>query len=299
MTLRMLHRPILAPAGGTPTVREGMPIMNGMSDRKAARTPDAGKTDAGKTETKAESQGAAYSKVAADALGQVAMRAKAVRDSPDARNIEMLFDAAVGDDPLACSALAKRLVANGTPAEYICDVYIPAVARRMGDDWCEDEASFTSVTIGTSRLQFLLREIGPGKSDDRRWNSNGQETSVLLLLSRDADHTLGIMVLAGQLRRLGYSVKLSIGEEAVDLVNTIKDAQFDAVFVSASMEDDLADLTEVVKMIKSACAPPPPVILGGYIVEGTQKALKVSGVDKITNKLEEALSFCKLHGHPK
>ena len=189
-------------------------------------------------------------------------------------------------------------MANGVAAEYICDVYVPAVARRMGDDWCEDEATFTSVTIGTSRLQFLLREIGPGKSDDRRWNSNGQETSVLLLLSRDANHTLGVMVLAGQLRRLGFSVKLSIGESPDELMTTVKDAQFDAVFVSASMEDDLADLTEVVTLIKTAYAPPPPVILGGYIVEGTRNALEVSGVDKITNKLDEALSFCKLHGQP-
>lgn len=268
--------------------------MNGKSDR----TPDnINETDA--LHGHAEEQGQAVGKVAAQALGKVALRAKAVRDNPDARNIERLFDAAVGDDPLACSALARTLLAEGIAPEHICDTYIPAVARRMGDDWCEDEATFTSVTIGASRLQFLLREIGPAKSDDRRWNVNGQETSVLLLLSRDADHTLGIMVLAGQLRRLGFSVKLSIGEAAEDLLATIGGSSFDAVFVSASMEDELEDLENVVAMIKDASKPPPPVILGGFVVEGTQKALAIAGVDKITNNLEEALSFCKLHGSAK
>jgi methylmalonyl-CoA mutase cobalamin-binding subunit len=187
------------------------------------------------------------------------------------------------------------MIADGILPEYICDVYIPAIARRMGDDWCEDEATFSSVTIGTSRLQFLLREIGPGKSDDLRWNANGDEASLLLLLSRDANHTLGVMVLAGQLRRLGFSVKLSIGESTKALIETMHGSQFDAVFVSASMKDDLDDLRGVVQEIKANSKSPPPIILGGVIVEQDRDALQVTGVDKVTNKLDEALLFCKLH----
>ncbi|MFD0858466.1 cobalamin B12-binding domain-containing protein [Roseovarius aquimarinus] len=218
-----------------------------------------------------------------------------MRENPDARNIDMLFDAAISDDPLACSVVAHRMIEDGVLPEYICDVYIPAIARRMGDDWCEDEASFSLVTIGTSRMQFLLREIGPGRSDDRRWNANGDQASVLLLLSRDANHTLGVMVLAGQLRRLGFSVKLSIGESTEDLIETMLDLEFDAVFVSACMTDDLEDLREVVQEIKANSKTPPPIILGGVVVEKDGNALHVTGVDKITNKLEEALSFCKLN----
>lgn len=218
-----------------------------------------------------------------------------MRENPDTRNIELLFHAAIGTDPMACSTVARRMIADGVLPEYICDVYIPAIARRMGDDWCEDEASFSSVTIGTSRMQFLLREIGPGKSDDLRWNANGDEASVLLLLSRDANHTLGVMVLAGQLRRMGFSVKLSIGESAETLIETMRGLDFDAVFVSASMTDDLDDLRVVVQEIKANSKSTPPIILGGVIVEQDRDAIEVTGVDKVTNKLEEALSFCKFH----
>lgn len=260
--------------------------MNGTPDRKPDRKRESQQND---------SRSGAVCRIAAHALSEVALRAKVVRDSPDARNIELLFDAAVGEDPLGCSTLARRMIADGVAPEYICDVYVPAVAHRMGDDWCEDEMSFTNVTIGTSRLQFLLREIGPGKSDDLRWNANGQESSVLLLLSRDANHTLGIMVLAGKLRRLGFSVKLSIGESTDAVIETVHSAHFDAVFVSASMEDDLNDLRGIVQAIKTDTKTAPPIILGGYIVEQGQDALEVTGVDLITNILEDALSFCKLH----
>ncbi len=265
--------------------------MKGMSERKPQRNVN--------TDREGETQSGTIGRIAAHALSKVALRAQAVRDRPDARNIELLFDAAVGDDPLGCSALARRMVADEVPAEYICDVYIPAVANRMGDDWCEDEMTFTNVTIGTSRLQFLLREIGPGKSDDLRWNSNGELSSVLLLLSRDANHTLGVMVLASQLRRLGYSVKLSIGESTDAIIDLVQSSPFDAVFVSASMEDDLADLRDIVETIKNKANTPPPIILGGYIVEQGVDALQVTGVDMITNKLDEALSFCKLHNDEK
>jgi methylmalonyl-CoA mutase cobalamin-binding subunit len=155
--------------------------------------------------------------------------------------------------------------------------------------------TFTNVAIGISRLQYLLREIGPGKFDHLCWNANGEETPVLLLVSRDASHTLGVMVLAGQLRRLGYSVKISIGEAADALIATIQSSPFDAIFVSASMTDNLEDLRGLVKNIKMNSKSTPPIVLGGCIVEQGRDALQITGVDKVTNKLEEALSFCKLH----
>lgn len=234
------------------------------------------------------------SAVAASALSQVALKARALKDNPDPRAMEMLFDAAVGPDPLACRSVAKELVANGVAPERICDVYIPAIARRMGDDWCIDELSFSSVTIGTARLQYLLREIGNSSSDDVRWDDENETQSVLLLLARDVDHTLGVMVLASQLRRRGFSVKLSVGEDAEHLMATLSDSKFDAIFLSACQADDLDELSKLVSNIKMTLKKPAPIILGGYIVEQNINAQEITGVDKVTSQLDEALEFCSL-----
>jgi len=236
----------------------------------------------------------ALDKVAARALSEVALRVRALKDNPDPRAIEMLFDAAIGGNPLACRTVAKALVENGVAPERICDVYIPAIARRMGEDWSVDELSFSSVTIGTARLQYLVRELGPSNSTEVRWDDENDMQSVLLLLARDVDHTLGVMVLANQLRRRGFSVKLSIGEDAEHLMSTLNDSKFDAIFLSACQTDDLEGLSGLVTQIKMTIKKPAPIILGGYIVEQDLDVKALTGVDKVTSVLDEALAFCSL-----
>jgi len=235
-----------------------------------------------------------FNEIAARALSEVALKAKAMKDDPDPRAMDLLFDAATGPDPLACSRIAKELIKVGIAPERICDVYIPAIARRLGDDWCMDELSFSSVTIGTARLQYLLREIGPSNADEVHWDEKSETQTVLLLLARDVDHTLGIMVLANQLRRRGFSVKLSIGEDAEHLMTTLSDSKFDAIFVSACQTDDLAGLQGLVTNIRMSLNKPAPIILGGYVVEQNVDAKSLTGVDKVTNVLDEALEFCAL-----
>jgi methanogenic corrinoid protein MtbC1 len=236
-----------------------------------------------------------FDKVAAHALSEVASRVLALKQTPDAWAIDMLFDAATGSDPLACSRVAHELIDKGISAERICDVFIPSIARRMGDDWCTDEMSFSNVTIGSARLQFLLREIGPGHTDKGNWADDATNESVLLLLAKDVDHTLGVSVLANQLRRRGYSVKLSIGEDAETLMQTLTSGTFAAIFLSACRTDDLDGLKQLVDNIKMTLKKPAPIILGGYIVEEKRDALTVTGVDKVTSKLDEALEFCSLN----
>ncbi len=241
-----------------------------------------------------KSPSSSLDKIAVRALSEVALRARALKDDPDPRAIAMLFDAATGTDPLACRAVAAELMANGVAPERICDVYIPAIARSMGDDWCSDDLSFSTLTIGAARLQYLLREIGPSNVDEVQWNDKNEAQSVLLLLARDADHTLGVMVLANQLRRRGFSVKLSIGEDAEHLMATLSDSKFDAIFLSACQTDDLDDLRGLVTNIKMSLKKPAPIILGGYVVEQNAEAQKITGVDKVTSVLDEALEFCSL-----
>lgn len=218
-----------------------------------------------------------------------------MKRNPDPSATERLYQAAMSSDPLACSRVARDLISSGLHADQICDVYIPAVARRMGEDWVEDEMSFSRVTIGSARLQFLLREIGPGPSDDPKWDDTAETESILLILTADADHTLGILVLAHQLRRRGFSVRMLLGESRQKILETVESQKFDAIFLSATMADSLDSLHDVVTDLRTSSKRLPPVILGGYVVEQAGRdALEVTGVDKVTNDLGEALEFCSL-----
>ena len=241
-----------------------------------------------------EPQDSSVGKVAVHALAEVARRACAVKADPDRAAVERLHDAAVGRDPGACNAVARSLMARGVPADRICDVHIPAVARRMGEEWVADDLSFTDVTIGTARLQYLVREIGGVGEDDRLWGARGEAHAILLLVAPEADHTLGALVLASQLRRRGYAVRLSLGETDGALVESMVATRFDAVFFSACVADSLPFLERILGRIKGTISAPPPFVLGGAVLENEGRAVAVAGIDMVTSDVDEALAFCGL-----
>ncbi len=239
--------------------------------------------------------------VASAALAEVARRRGGMNVPPDPAEldevaIERIFVAATGSDPLRCGAVARDLLAEGVAPDRICDVIIPEVARRMGDGWTDDTMSFSAVTIGTSRLQYLLREIGHFDQDRRRADDGSAGDAALLLLgSRASDHTLGIMVLASQLRRRGYTVQVSMGADDAEVIEAIRATCFDAIFMSATVDENVLHLTRTVAAMRRDFVDLPPLVLGGIAVDrGGIDIRAVTGVDLVTSDLDAALQHCGL-----
>ena len=233
-------------------------------------------------------------RIASRALSEVALKARAVKDDPDPTAADLLYAAAVGADPLACRAVARTLMSRNVSAEHICDVHVPAVARRMGEDWISDTLSFSAVTIGSARLQYLVREIGDGLADELSAGLGG-EPAVLLLVAPEADHTLGALVLASQLRRRGLSVRLSLGEGARAVIESMTATRFDAVFFTACPRGQPArPRADPATRSREVFPAPPPFVLGGAVLELEGPAAAIAGVGLVTNDVDEALGFCGL-----
>lgn len=251
--------------------------------------------------------------LAAQALAQVADRARARRADPDGSAVDRLYAAAIGADLRACSEVARALIADGLPAERICDVHIPATARRMGEDWENDDLPFSTVTIGTARLQGLLRELDLDLERRDGHAAGGEVGAIMLVVAPGADHTLGALVLASQLRRRGPSVRLSLGESPEAMAAAVVGTRFDAVFLSASIAGSLPHLARAAATIRAAVPVPPPLVLGGALVAfgggvaawaaedaATEMTGDVAGggafagIDHVTCDLDEAMRLCGL-----
>ncbi|WP_439155340.1 cobalamin B12-binding domain-containing protein [Yoonia sp.] len=202
--------------------------------------------------------------------------------------------AALGADKSECTRAMHDVLANGVRREDMADFYIPELARQLGEQWCSDELGFVGVTIGVSRLQAMLRDLGPEWSGDQ--SARADAPSILLIVPQDAHHTLGAMVLAGQLRRKGYSVRLMLGLRREEVATRMKLTKFQAVFVSASQSEKLETLRRIVDVVKTATLQPPLVVIGGSILEvETEKNLKtLTGADHATKRPDEALRLCGL-----
>ncbi len=195
----------------------------------------------------------------------------------------------------ACGAALEQALASGISREDVADNYIPELARRMGDMWCSDELGFAGVTIGVSRLQSMLRDLGPDWSGDN--SADPTAPSVMLIVAQEIYHTLGAMVLAGQLRRKGLSVRLTLGVRVEEIAARMQRTGFDAVFVSSSRGESLESLRRIVDVVRNAADQHLPIVVGGSIleVETVDDVKALTGADHATAQPDQAIQLCNLN----
>jgi MerR family transcriptional regulator, light-induced transcriptional regulator len=167
------------------------------------------------------------------------------------------------------------------------DRYIPEIARRLGQAWVDDCMSFADVTMGTARLQAILREIGADWVSDARSEDMG---TILLILPAGEQHTLGALVLMGQLRRRGISVCLRIGPTDADLRNLLSQRTFDGAFVSGGQVGMLAVCQRLVNTLKDLTGGHIAVAVGGAMLDLLPKPVHIKDADAVTNDMTDALA---------
>jgi MerR family transcriptional regulator, light-induced transcriptional regulator len=170
------------------------------------------------------------------------------------------------------------------------DRYIPEIARRLGRGWEEDTMSFAQVTMGASRLQAILREIGADwVADQGSVSSSAERSTVLMIVPQGEQHTLGVFVLIGQLRRRGVSVCLRIGPTNDDIRHLMGERSFDGAMISVASPDKLAGCQNLLKTIKDVTTGRLRVAVGGAALRELGEKAETIGADVVTNDLTTAM----------
>jgi MerR family transcriptional regulator, light-induced transcriptional regulator len=198
-----------------------------------------------------------------------------------------LTEALVNPDSAAFDATKPLLKRARVSTTELADLYFPAVARRLGRDWEEDRRSFADVTIGVARMQSVLRDIGAD------WASEDGEQprlgAVLVILPDGEQHSFGAMVLTGQLRRRGVSVRLHLGPSEAELRALLRERRFDGALVSVGSPDRLALCRKLVKTLKGETGGALRVAVGGCLRTDGLDVASATGADMVTNDLSEVL----------
>lgn len=243
--------------------------------------------------------------LATQALSRIAHQVRTLPADPDGAAADQLHAAAIGQDLRGCGAVARALIAEGMPAERICDVLIPDVACRLGEEWVTGDRTFSTVTIAVARLQALLREFDLHVLN-RVESYAGTAGAVLVAVPPGADHTLGPLLLASQLRRRGVAVRLSLGEAPESVAEVVARMRFDAVFLSGATGGSLPLLIRIAAAIRDAVPMPPQIVLGGVLVGSGEVSSEDPGegaakdragraaFDHVTCDLDEAMRLCGL-----
>ncbi|MFN3824400.1 MAG: B12-binding domain-containing protein [Pseudorhodobacter sp.] len=232
--------------------------------------------------------------IASWAMGQIAAR-RSRDDLPMRADLmRALVQASISPSTQAMTALASDLFRQKISAEDFADRYITAAAEEMGRAWAEDRMSFAEVTMGMARLQSLLRDLGNMWSADLSVGAGGAARSVLIVMPAFEQHSLGALLLMGQLRRRGVSVALALGVPASDICRRVRASRFDAVLISVACVDRLADLAEFVTAARAGGCALPPVVVGGGILNHPADVKAETGADAALKDVEQVLRFCSL-----
>ena len=205
-----------------------------------------------------------------------------------------LIESAASVDPARIQAALARFRRARVSSATMVDFYIPAAARRLGEEWMEDRRSFSSVAIASGRLQTLLRELSAEWAADRADRRDGRPV-VLLATPRGESHVLGAMVATSMLRRAGVSVCLRMAVDQREISALTAERAFDAAMLSVSCQDGVDAARELVKTIKDVRAEV-PVVLGGVGVGVGGDAGSWAGADLATSDMDAALRFCGFPG---
>jgi len=236
-----------------------------------------------------------------DALATRALSALATRSDHGASELrdDLVEALRTGIQSFDCDVLDNTLGEfheQKISSETIIDTYIPAVARLIGEAWCLDQMSFAEVTIGSARLQAIVRDLAPNISAD---TVNPLNTASVVIVVRDGEHhTLGAVIAANQLRRNGISVQLMIGAGDTEIVRTIAAKDFDVVAISASSGETVSTVSALIRSLRATFDKEIPIALGGSIVGMVDDLQARTGADIVTNETSEILQLCGLATQP-
>jgi methanogenic corrinoid protein MtbC1 len=221
----------------------------------------------------------------ATALPTADRRVSEVDPSLDARSYARLV---LRSNESAWVEPIDRLRAGGCSIDSICLDLLGPAARELGDLWTQDLCSFSDVTIGTGRLQQLIRTLNPRLSGDIDAGHDGRR--ALLLPAPGEQHTFGITIVADFFVRDGWEVVGGMGRPGLDAVDLVEKEWFDVVGFSVGHVARIAPLAMMVRQIRQVSRNRAIGVLAGgpALIEHPEAAQRL-GVDATAGDALEAL----------
>jgi methanogenic corrinoid protein MtbC1 len=171
-----------------------------------------------------------------------------VRAQAPAEIIEEFAALVLAEETPALMAYVEMLQLEGATIEALYLGLLSATARRLGEYWETDTASFASVTIGLWRLQEVLRNLSSKFQVEGPKPAHGHR--ALLLSTVGEQHNFGLAMLGEFLFRDGWSVAGGPGLSSSDIEGLLRREFFSLVGLSLSCESRIDQLTSLIRLIR-------------------------------------------------
>lgn len=179
-------------------------------------------------------------------------------------DVEALAQAVMDPSPAPGRHDINRHLDAGLPVDQLLLNLLAPTARRLGELWTEDRCDFTAVTIGLCRLQDYLRDLSMEPTGFREPPPTG--VRVLLSIAPGEQHTFGILMVEEFFRRAGHIALSLFPRSANDLLRAVRANAYDVVGLSASCDESLNRMADLIRTIRrESLRPDPLIVVGGPI----------------------------------
>lgn len=203
---------------------------------------------------------------------------------PPFERIEQLTSALLSSDPDSAADMICEISAEGTSVADIYLLYLAAAARRLGEKWAGDEATFLEVSIGASRILAIMR----GLREAFRSRRPAQERAALFVAVPGEQHTVGVTMAADLFRNEGWDIALLIGASHDEILEAVGKTDASVVGLTAHGTQSLDALLRLILAIR-VVNPVIDVLVSGHIVDEAEDVLALTGADGFANDVPTAL----------
>jgi methanogenic corrinoid protein MtbC1 len=199
-----------------------------------------------------------------------------------------LADLVLGRDATPACAFVELARERGVSAAALYLELLAPAARRLGELWDEDRCDFTQVTIGTMRLQQILRAISP---DFLAARPRDIRTSRILLVPAPGEqHTFGLVMVAEFFHRAGWSVAGGPCSIGADPVAMVRDIAFDVIGISVGSARRIDAVARLIRAVRRASRNRAiGVMLGGPVVARHPELVAKVGADATAADAQQAV----------
>jgi methanogenic corrinoid protein MtbC1 len=176
------------------------------------------------------------------------------------------------------SQLASDLRRDGVTVESLFLDLLAPTARRLGNMWEQDEASFADVTMGLWRLQQLMRELSPVFQTEA--TRHVMDRKALLAPVPGEQHVFGVSMVAEFFHRAGWETFCAPLHSTDQLVEMVGGEWFNVAGLSVSGESQLDAATKAIREVRKRSANPRiGVMVGGHIFHEYPGLVQKLGAD--------------------
>lgn len=207
-------------------------------------------------------------------------------------DVERFIKILLSYDEPAAQVFASEILDRGISAEQLYEDLFAGAARRLGDLWLTDDCSFYDVTLGTGRIQRLIREFSHQFLADNVYP--GSTGRLLLCSAADEQHSLGLAVLAEFFVRDGWDVHVGPGLGSEALLDRVRETDYHLVGFSVAVTSRIAKLQQDIRRVRQVSRNSDiRVMVGGSLITGDPSLAERIGADGFASDAASAIKTAR------